>query len=439
MIWLNRIILLFTCIFEIFILYDFFSSFFELRKMLYNSALYRTVVIIAISLTYIVNSQNNAYVNLIIVPIIYFLYIFICFQGNTWIKIIYFIVAYILLLGCEFLFVVLLSIPTYFLKKSSVVDLSTMPWQILSLKLLTYILFTIAKRIPKGTKRRMDFKTFCMYLFVPISSMGIMLTTYYSGMDLSGKIGLQCIMVACYTMLLLGSILAFYAFNRYSEQLEKGMEQEMIISKQNLDLKYFNQVEALNDKYKEFIHNTTHYLKAIGQLAKDRNGNEILDILEELHIELEKNETIIFCVNHTINAVLSEKRIQAENSQVIYDVYIEQNIDFSGITSSDIIIMLGNLLDNAIIAASKCKSERKVTVRIYKNNEKTFNIVKIVNDFSEELQEDNGKFITTKRNKALHGIGIQSVKNTAKKYGGYLEYIIDGWKCTAVLVLSTLR
>jgi len=363
------------------------------------------------------------------------LFVYNCFEGNRWIKLGYFIIAYSLILGCEFLFVILLSIPSYFVEESSVTDLSSMPWQLLALKLLTYILFVIAKQIPKGTKRRMDIKTFFLYLFVPISSLGIMLVTYYSGMNLTGRIGLQSIMVACFAFLLLGNILMFYSFNRYSEQMERGIQQELIISKQNMDLKYYDQVEVLNEKYKQFIHNTNHYLKAIGQLAKGENGNKILDILNELHIELENNETIVYCQNHTMNAILSERKIQAEKNHIIYDAYIEPSVELEGVIASDLIIMLGNLLDNAIVAANKCEYESTVMVRIFVNSEGNFHVIKIVNDFCREIKIDNGKFITTKKDKELHGIGIESVKSTVKKYGGYLECSIEDIKFTAILVI----
>jgi sensor histidine kinase regulating citrate/malate metabolism len=293
----------------------------------------------------------------------------------------------------------------------------------------------ITKQIPQGTKRRMDMKTFFMYLFVPVSSLGIMLVTYYSGINLTGHIFLQSIMVACFASLLLGNILMFYAFNRFSEQMEIGMQQELIITRQNMDIKYFEQVEVLNEKYKEFIHNTNHYLKAIGQLAIGENGSQILDILNDLHIELENNETIVYCKDHTMNAILSERKMQANKMQVIYDAYVEPGFDLCSVTALDLIVMLGNLLDNAITAAKQCDASSKVMVRIFVDEQKSFNIIKIVNDFNGAIKLENGSLKSIKKDKELHGIGLECVKNTAIKYGGYLEYFFDEMKFTAMLIL----
>jgi len=318
--WLNQIILFLSCVFEIYILYDFFYHFFEMKKLWKKDWQRRVLLLVSIGMLYGVNYLDKPTINLILVPILFIMFIFTCFEGSIWVRLGYFILAYIIMFACEFLFTILLNIPAIFQGKSSITSLATMPWQFFTLKLLTYILFLIVKQIPKSTKKRMNRQTFLMYLLVPISSLGIMLSTYYSGMNLKGNIVLQSILVGCFAFLLLGNIIMFYVFNRYSEQMELGMEQELIITKQTMDLKYYDQIEHLNEKYKEFIHNTSHHLKAIGQLAHGDNGVEIQDILNELHIEMEHNETIVYCDNHIINAILTEKKLQSDRNQVDFEV-----------------------------------------------------------------------------------------------------------------------
>lgn len=436
--WLNQIILFLSCVFEIYILYDFFHHFFGLKKIWSSTKSRRILILITILMLYGINYLDKPTVNLIFVPILFIIFIYACYEGGVWLRFGYFILAYIILFACEFLFTILLNIPAYFQGKSSVTSLATMPWQFFTLKLLTYIIFLIVKQIPKSTKKRMNGQTFVMYLLVPISSLGIMLSTYYSGLDLKRNLPLQGILVGCFAFLLLGNIIMFYVFNRYSEQMERGMQQEIIITKQNMDLKYYDQIEVLNEKYKEFIHNTSHHLKAIGQLVQGDNGNEIHYILNELNIEMEQNETIVYCNNHTMNAILSEKKLQAVHNQVEFDVYVEPGVTLDQVTPFDIVVMLGNLLDNAIVAASKSDRDRKVISRIFVNNE-GFQVIKIVNHYNGEIIMDQGRFISTKKDKELHGVGIESVKNTAKKYGGYLECLVEDKKFTAILIIPKIQ
>ena len=62
-------------------------------------------------------------------------------------------------------------------------------------------------------------------------------------------------------------------------------------------------------------------------------------------------------------------------------------------------------------------------------------VVKIVNYYAYPRVRKNTGFISTKKNRELHGIGIKSVKSTAKKYNGYLQCMLEEEKFSSVLIL----
>lgn len=62
-------------------------------------------------------------------------------------------------------------------------------------------------------------------------------------------------------------------------------------------------------------------------------------------------------------------------------------------------------------------------------------MIKVVNDFVEDLKEVKGKLISTKKEAGVHGIGLSSVSKIAEYYNGYLEYYIIDGKFNAVLVM----
>ena len=63
-------------------------------------------------------------------------------------------------------------------------------------------------------------------------------------------------------------------------------------------------------------------------------------------------------------------------------------------------------------------------------------VIKVVNDFAEELKEVRGKLISTKKEAGVHGIGLSSVLKIAEQYNGYFEYYIIDEKFNAVVVLT---
>lgn len=91
------------------------------------------------------------------------------------------------------------------------------------------------------------------------------------------------------------------------------------------------------------------------------------------------------------------------------------------IPSSDIAIMLGNLLDNAITAVSKLTEERYINIII--KYDKGLFILHIDNPFEGEVIKEKNAYIITKLDKCNHGIGLQSIKDVLEKYNGSMEIV----------------
>ncbi len=436
--YLDKAVLLLSCVVEVYILFDFFDNFFERRGSFEINRRIILISIITTGIMFLINLMNNTYLNLFGVAILFFLYVSLLFCTSFGNRLIYLIIALSIFWGCEFLFAILLEIPSYFHQQTSIVRLSAIPWQMLTMKLLTYILFVIIKQVSNKSRKRMNSKIFMMYLCVPIANLGIMLLTYYSGLEYSEKLSMRLLMSVCFALMLLGNILIFYAFNRYAEEMSLSMRQEVTIARQNADLSYYAHVQETNEKYKEFIHNTSHYLKTIGELARKNQNDSILDIIYELNVELEHSAMAIYSENHVINAILNEKEAQCIKEGILFDVYAEPGTHMGSVADVDMITMLGNLLDNAICAARQGKKERYVRTRIFMQNDCSFCVVKITNDFGGEIIRSEKGFVSTKKEKGIHGIGIQSVKNTAEKYNGYLECFIEKDIFTAIQVLPAI-
>ena len=92
--------------------------------------------------------------------------------------------------------------------------------------------------------------------------------------------------------------------------------------------------------------------------------------------------------------------------------------------SSSIILILGNLMDNAIEACLKVPvKDRFITMRVIKKDSRTFIVVK--NSFDGKCVVDKkGNFLTTKENAEMHGFGLKNVKR-ALEDGGDFSYQIE--------------
>lgn len=227
--------------------------------------------------------------------------------------------------------------------------------------------------------------------------------------------------------------LFFYMKTVYAPAIEKepsGFEWRYLwlIPEQNktLELTEYNhqltmqavQYENLQEKIAEARrakHNVRHHIAVMQEYLAAKDYAALGDYLNRYGRSLPDDSLVRFYENTAANAVLLYFAQHAKDSGIDYDVKSEipQSI---GISETDISVLLGNLLENALDA---CKTDsakdKKIIVRA--NTEDGSLCVTVDNTFTGELKKTlDGKLISTKHRGA--GLGTESVRSIAEKYGG---------------------
>ena len=431
--WLDLLILFFCCVIEVFLLYDYFNNFFESKlKRKYIKILCAGTI----GAIFLVNMLQSSILNLILIPMILWIFVTVLFDSKLGIRFAYFIMAYSVMIGVEFLYVILSNTTTALLAKTGLIPVSEYLWQLLLVKFLNYIVFIVLKQMSAKSKKRMTNKLFLIYLCVPVSTLGTMLTVFYSGIDIGNNMVLKILMTLFFVCMITGNMVLFYAFQKYTENLSKNSKQELELLYQRAEVERLTKIAEWNDNYNEIVHNTSHYLKVIGQLAYEIKNDEICKVVDKLNGKLNREEICEYSNHKMLNIILSEYSTKAESAGVVFDAYVEPGCILNHIPDVDLITMLGNLLDNAILAASKKEKDTSVIVRIFMQKEGKLCVIKVVNDFVEKIQEDRGRLISTKKEAGIHGIGLASVSKIAEQNNGYLEHYISDGKFNAVVVLA---
>ena len=424
---------LIVCIIEIYIFYDFFHNFSNVRIVLNQKCVF-CICLCSTIILFGMNLEENGNLNLIGFPILLWCFIVIIFEMNIWMRILYFIIAYSLIMGCEFLYLILSKLSVYVIAEEGVSPLSDNIWQLIAIKLLTFIMFVIAKQISSKNRKHMAGNVFIMYLCLPVATLCMMLIIFYSGVDFESNTIQKILMTIFMLLMLVGNILIFNAFNKYAEKVYENSYREIIIRKQNDELIHLRELFRKNEKHQELIHDTSNYLKTIGKLLTLGENTQAKDVLSELNSELEKNVMMHYSNNTIFNALLSEKAMCAESHNIDFDVFVEPNVRLDIIKEIDLISMVGNLIDNAIRGAEECDISKKVQVKVFMQNAGNVLVIKIINDCSGKIKIHNEELVSTKNEKGLHGLGIKSVNHTVTKYDGYLEYFHENKKFTAILI-----
>lgn len=358
--WLNLLILFLCCVVEVFLLYDYFENFFEIKTK-YIKIVYAGTV----GAVFLINMLQNSIMNLIFIPIILWIFVTVIFDSKLGIRFVYFIMAYIVMVGVEFLYIILSDTTATLLKRTGLIPVSEYLWQLLFIKFVNYIIFIVLKQMSAKSKKRMTNKLFLIYLCVPISTLGTMLTVFYSGIDIRNNMMIEILMTLFFVCMIAGNMVLFYAFQKYTENLSENAKQELELLYQRAEVERLTKIAQWNENYNEIIHNTSHYLKVIGQLAYEKRNDEICKVVDKLNGKLNREEICEYSNHKMLNIILSEYSLKADNADVSFDVYVEPGCVLNHIQDVDLITMIGNLLDNAILAASKKAKDASVVVRIF--------------------------------------------------------------------------
>lgn len=239
----------------------------------------------------------------------------------------------------------------------------------------------------------------------------------------------------------LANVLLFYTINRLFFVSEKNREQQLMEQQAVLQQRYYKHLEEIDLGHRRYAHDLKNCMVSIAALAVNGGNDEILNLLGDMEVELDTLTGKRYTSNHILNAILWEKSVLAERQNVRMDIAVEEAPEWSCIPGKDLIVMAGNLLDNAIEAARQCP-QGSVHVALYAQEH--FLVMEVENTCSAtqmvaQAVQDREKYMllrTTKADAGNHGFGIANVRDIAQKYGGLLYIEQDGERFIAILTIA---
>ncbi|MCL2052216.1 MAG: GHKL domain-containing protein [Lachnospiraceae bacterium] len=174
------------------------------------------------------------------------------------------------------------------------------------------------------------------------------------------------------------------------------------------------------DKQRKKTHEFNARLMCIEALVKKEKYEELKQYVDSIYNNLQDSPTYINTKNAIIDAVLNVKfeEIAAKNIAFLFEVNDLAKIK---LCDEDIVVILTNLLNNAIEACDKCAGKKVIKLRFFiKGNDI---IIAVKNTYENDIIIKEGKFLTTKTvDIEEHGLGIINIIDTIKKYNG--KYVI---------------
>ena len=161
--------------------------------------------------------------------------------------------------------------------------------------------------------------------------------------------------------------------------------------------------------------------------AKNGELDKVIQYLEERTESIDNLRQISFCENEAINNILSVYTNKAATAQIPIEIKASAKKDLKASTS-DLVTIMGNVLENAIHGAQVSKVKAPViSVDIYHKNGKL--VINCKNSCKKNLEFDE-------ISDSLASIGIKSICTTAEKHNGICRFSAHDGVFTALIIMD---
>lgn len=216
--------------------------------------------------------------------------------------------------------------------------------------------------------------------------------------------------------MVLMNIFIYYLINDIIKREVDIKEKEAEYSQFRNQVEIYKTIHESLERQKEKAHEFRNHILCVDSLAKERKYQELEKYVSEINESLYMERNAIDTNNVIINTILNEKYNEMMDKGIVFAFRINDLSELP-IDDEDLVVILSNLLNNAIEACEKCDGKRTIKMKFM--TEDDILILSVKNTSPGTLTIKKGQIETSKRFRSdEHGIGIRNIKKAINKYGG---------------------
>lgn len=199
---------------------------------------------------------------------------------------------------------------------------------------------------------------------------------------------------------------------------------------------YYSLVNEKQQEMRGIRHEIRNHLSCIHGLYTANKLEEMDRYLQQLIEESSTPEVLFETGNDIVNAILNDaqSRYRKERIELRLEGGFPGNLK---IAPMDLCVIFANVVNNAIEAIlRKDRNEDEISyIDIWIRSFKEDLYIDISNPIGNHPEILNGRLMTSKQDKSLHGFGIKNVIQRVEKYGGTFQYQLNNNQFTVEIHL----
>lgn len=217
----------------------------------------------------------------------------------------------------------------------------------------------------------------------------------------------------------------FYFISKAMDREEEIHQLRLIHERTQNQMALYRSMQKSYDLQRKQFHDYKNQLICIQGMLEDGQTQNALSYVSTLTGTLSQSVSLINTGHEVVNIILNRKYQEASEKGITITLSVN---DLSKLTISEeeIVILLGNLLDNAIAACEKLDSGKIIQFKMTLENGQL--ILSVRNPVKEPVLIRENKVVTGRRYDSRHGIGLLNVDAVIKSHEGtsVLKYN-NGW------------
>ena len=284
------------------------------------------------------------------------------------------------------------------------------------------LICTTAKRI--SHRIPWDLSNWLRLLFIPASTLFVAL--FLSRLLLRAP-EMASDLLGCSIILLVADLLSIVLMNYLEKQQALALENTVLHQNLKYESEHIRSIQEAYALQRKQTHDFNNHLVILRGMAEQKvPESEFADYLGKV-LSLETPTFIYFNTHRSvIDVILSQKSSIAKANDIAFDIQLD---DLSSFPLSDdaLVIVLTNLLDNAIDACKKIDDSATRRIRLKMLLHETAGNLYIENTTAEPVIIRDNHIVTTKADSFAHGYGLKNVIYTLDEYGGMyaMRYMVD--------------
>lgn len=223
-----------------------------------------------------------------------------------------------------------------------------------------------------------------------------------------------------------------HLFVQSTKRQKHILENEAVLNRVKNETMLYHSITENVEKQSRRIHEFNNRMTAIKSMLDQGKIEELQQYVDSIEAKIKEYPQIFNTKNAIVDAIMTAKYEEMVNNKILF-VHKFSELAELKIADDDLVILLSNLLNNAIEA---CVKAEKKTIKMKFVVDERHIVLSVTNTFADKPSEMDGELVTSKDDElGNHGVGLKNVRDIVEKYDGCCTVNFDEeWFFVAILI-----